>query len=188
MKQAHARMAHHMAAKGRGGGRRRGRHPEPPTTTTDELQAWFAGNVPDDWFTKPVQVRFDRDEIIVTGTLAKPKLDKGGDEELAARARAKAFREDSRDHRIAIAERAEATFVRKVSWIVAIGKTEIEYTTASAPVMTRLRMDERAVLDTLIDAGVARSRSDALAWSVRLVAENESEWIDKLREGPASSN
>jgi hypothetical protein len=48
--------------------------------------------------------------------------------------------------------------------------------------MTRLRMDERRVLDTLVDAGVARSRSHALGWCVRLVAEHESQWIEKLQE------
>jgi len=42
-------------------------------------------------------------------------------------------------------------------------------------------MRERAVLDTLIDAGVARSRSEALAWCVRLVARHQEEWIDQLR-------
>ncbi len=186
MKQGHKMKGRHMGpppGRGRGGGgRRRGRHPEPPMTSTEELQAWFAGNIPDDWFTDPVQIRFDRDEVIVTGALAKPKLDKGGDEELAARARAGAFREESRDQRIAIAERAEATFLRKVSWAVTVGETETEYSTAAAPVMTRLRIEERAVLDTLIAAGVARSRSEALAWTVRLVADNESEWIDKLRD------
>ena len=40
----------------------------------------------------------------------------------------------------------------------------------------------RQVLDTLVDAGVARSRSDALAWSVRLVGEHADEWLGKLRE------
>jgi hypothetical protein len=38
------------------------------------------------------------------------------------------------------------------------------------------------VLDTLVDAGVARSRSDALAWCVRLVHQHEGEWIDQLRD------
>lgn len=200
MKQRHMK-GRHMAppqGRGRGGGRRRrGRHPEPPATTTEELAAWFAGNVPDDWFTKAVSIRFDRDEIIVTGELAKPKVDDGVDLTLAATERAKAFREDTREQRIAIAERAEATFLRKVSWVVTCADVEVEYTTAAAPVMTRLRMEERQVLDTLIDAGVARSRSEALAWTVRLVAENESDWIAKLRdamtdlealrkEGPAS--
>lgn len=48
--------------------------------------------------------------------------------------------------------------------------------------MTRLRQPERLVLDTLVAAGVARSRSDALGWCVRLVGTHESDWIDKLRE------
>ena len=188
-----------MGPPRRGGGKRRGRgrHPEPPATSTEELSAWFAGNVPDDWFTAPVKIRFDRDEIIVTGDLAKPKVDDGVDLGLAAQARAGAFREETREQRIAIAERTEMTFLRKVSWVVTCADTEVEYTTAAAPVMTRLRMEERQVLDTLIDAGVARSRSEALAWTVRLVAENEADWIAKLRdamtdlealrkEGPAS--
>jgi hypothetical protein len=48
--------------------------------------------------------------------------------------------------------------------------------------MTRLRMPEREVLDTLVDAGVARSRSHALAWCVRLVAERQEDWLADLRE------
>ena len=51
--------------------------------------------------------------------------------------------------------------------------------------MTRLRMPEREVLDTLIDAGVARSRSEALAWCVRLVRDHEGDWIDQLRDALA---
>ena len=38
------------------------------------------------------------------------------------------------------------------------------------------------MLDTLVDAGVARSRSDALAWSVKLVGEHTEEWLTKLRD------
>jgi hypothetical protein len=48
--------------------------------------------------------------------------------------------------------------------------------------MTRLRMRERRVLDTLVDAGVARSRSHALAWCVRLVAERQDDWLSDLRD------
>lgn len=151
------------------------------TTSTGELSAWFAGNLPDDWFTEPVTVVFDRDEIMVTGQLPMPKLDDDADRLVAATERMAGFRETTRHARIAIAERAEATFQRKVSWIVACGGETMAYTVASVPVMTRLHMDERRLLDTLIDAGVARSRSEALAWSVRLVAENEAEWLDKLR-------
>ena len=43
--------------------------------------------------------------------------------------------------------------------------------------MTRLRQPQRMVLDTLVDAGVARSRSDALAWCVRLVGQHEDDWL-----------
>ncbi len=71
------------------------------------------------------------------------------------------------------------------------------FTTASVPVMTRLRLAERQVLDTLIDAGIARSRSEALAWCVRLVGRTRRPgsascarpWthVAKVRaEGPAS--
>lgn len=56
------------------------------------------------------------------------------------------------------------------------------WTHVSAPVMTRLRQPERIVLDTLVDAGVARSRSDALGWCVRLVGQHERDWIARLRE------
>jgi len=37
------------------------------------------------------------------------------------------------------------------------------------------------VLDTLVASGVARSRSHALAWCVRLVAERQEDWLKDLR-------
>ena len=81
-----------------------------------------------------------------------------------------------------IADEAEARFARKVAWGARCGTEEELFTTLSVPVMTRLRLPERQVLDTLVDAGVARSRSHALAWCVRLVGDHEGEWIDQLRE------
>ena len=82
---------------------------------------------------------------------------------------------------MAIARAAEDSFAQKVSWGARCGDVAVIFTTASVPVMTRLRLSERRVLDTLIDAGVARSRSEALAWCVRLVGEKEEEWIHELR-------
>jgi hypothetical protein len=55
------------------------------------------------------------------------------------------------------------------------------FTSLGVPVMTRLRIGERQVLDTLIAAGVARSRSEALAWCVRFVGQKETDWLEELR-------
>jgi hypothetical protein len=147
------------------------------------LQGWFAGQLPDNWFAGPAEVTFDNDEILVTGQLPGPDVggDAGEETRTAAEAsRIERFREDTRQQRMRIADEAERRYRRKVSWGASCGTTTRTFTTASVPVMTRLRMPERGVLDTLIDAGIARSRSEALAWCVRLVRRNESEWIAEL--------
>ena len=69
-----------------------------------------------------------------------------------------------------------------MSWGVRCGDAERRFTVANVPVMTRLLLDERQVLDTLIDGGIARSRSEALAWCVKLVGDKQAEWIDELRQ------
>lgn len=135
--------------------------------------AWFAARVPDSWFSEPVEMTVDRDEILVLGPLAETP---------DARMAVKRFRGETREARMALAHEAEHRFGRKVSWAVRCGDERFVFTHLAVPVMTRLRMPERAVLDTLIDAGVARSRSEALAWCVRLVSRNEAEWMDRLRQ------
>lgn len=148
------------------------------------MQGWFAGRIPDGWFTGPPDVTADADEILVVGELAAPASPKGADAraKAAARAgRAKQFREDTRAARMAIADEAEHRFRRKVSWGVECGGDRYVFTNVSVPVMTRLRMRERGVLDTLIEAGVARSRSEALAWCVRLVATHQESWLEDLK-------
>jgi hypothetical protein len=155
--------------------------PVPPAT---KLRGWFAGRLPDGWFTGPPEVSHDRDEIVVVGALPEPDAGDADPETVAAarRARIQGFREDTRSMRMRIADEAEARFARKVAWGARCGDEEELFTTLSVPVMTRLRLPERQVLDTLVDAGVARSRSHALAWCVRLVGDHEGEWIDQLRE------
>lgn len=153
--------------------------------THDELTAWFRGSLPDTWYIAPVEVQADRDEVLVLGTLAEPQLgdDLGAEARLVAlEARIAAHREETREHRIRMAREAEQRFGRKVAWAARCGDRTVLFTTASVPVMTRLRMPERAVLDTLIDAGIARSRSEALAWCVRLVGQHQGDWIAELRE------
>jgi len=153
------------------------------------VAAWFAGRIPDGWFDGPATLQVDPDELQVVGTLPAPALAEGAGEDevrVAEQARISGFREESRGARMRIAEEAQPAFGRTVSWGARCGGTEVLFTTAGVPVMTRLRMADRKALDTLIDAGVARSRSEALAWCVRLVAEHEADWITELRTAMAS--
>ncbi len=149
-----------------------------------ELGGWFAGRTPEGWFEKPPEVMTDRDEIQVIGVIPDVEVESGAGAaaiEGARTGRIERFRADTRGVRMRIAGEAEHTFGKKVSWGAQCGSLRAIFTHLSLPVMTRLRMPERLVLDTLVDAGVARSRSDALGWCVRLVAANESEWIEDLR-------
>ncbi len=151
----------------------------------ERLTGWFAGRLPDDWFEGPPEVTADRDEILVVGTLASPEVPEDASDDLLGAAiagRIDGFRKDTRQQRMSIADEAQHRFRRKVSWGVECGDQRELFTTLSVPAMTRLGMRERHVLDTLVDAGVARSRSHALAWCVRLVAERQDEWLKDLRE------
>ena len=84
-----------------------------------------------------------------------------------------------------IADEAEARYGRTLSWGASIGETREVFTHLAAPAMTRLRQDQRRVLDTLVDSGVARSRSEALAWCVQLVGEHADAWLGELRTAMA---
>lgn len=144
---------------------------------SDDIKGWLSGRLPEDWFTTAPDISVDRDEVLVVGPLAAPETDS----EAAELGRIKRFREETREQRIGIAREVEKRFGRSVAWGASCGGTRQLFTTLSVPVMTRLRQPERLVLDTLVDAGVARSRSDALAWSVRLVGQHSAEWLAELR-------
>ncbi len=156
-----------------------------PEDSSEEARGWFTGRLPQDWFTGQVEVSVDREEITVVGTLPAPEVAAdASDAERAAAAdgRARQFRESTRDARIGIAREAEHRFGRKVAWGVEVDGRRQLFTHLAVPVMTRLRQPERLVLDTLVAAGVARSRSEALAWSVRLVGTNADAWLGELRQ------
>ena len=171
----------------------------------EQIRGWLTGRLPGDWFQGAPEILIDREEITVIGHLPNPGTSAaagdgkgaqakgaaaaegageraGAEAEAAAIARSRRFRAETRDERIEIARQAEHTFGRKLSWGVICDNYKVMFTTLSIPVMTRLRQSERRVLDTLVDAGVARSRSDALGWCVRLVGEHEDSWLSDLRE------
>jgi len=158
-------------------------------TAQDEIRAWFAGRLPDEWFTGPAEISVDREEILVVGTLADPDVAQDADEAArtsAAGGRISRWREQTREDRIGIAQSAEHRFGRKVAWGAKCHSTSTPFTHLAVPVMTRLRQPERQVLDTLVESGVARSRSEALAWSVRLVGQHTEDWLAELRTVMAS--
>ena len=150
---------------------------------SDEIKGWVTGRVPADWYQGAPEVSVDREEIMVVGTLKEAKVDGNEDAQKAAAAgRVKQHREDTRGKRMQISNEAEHRFERPISWGVKVGEKTFLFTHLSIPVMTRLRQKERAVLDSLVDAGVARSRSEAVAWCIRLVDQHESDWLKELRE------
>jgi hypothetical protein len=170
--------------RGRGPGGRGRPDPTPPVERA-EVAGWLAGRLPDSWFTGPVELTIDRDEITVVGTLAEPEAGEG-DPGAARAGRIARFREETRPQRMAIADAAQERYGRSVAWGAACGDERELFTTMSVPVMTRLRQAERLVLDTLVDSGVARSRSEGLAWAVRLVGQHADEWLTELRSAMES--
>ncbi|MDP9443270.1 MAG: hypothetical protein M3P83_02535 [Actinomycetota bacterium] len=155
-----------------------------PDPTHQQWLSWLQARMPADWYAGQPEVTVDRDEVLVVGPLSEPPVDaKASPAERAAAesGRIARFRADTRDRRIDIARKLEHLTGRKVAWGARCGQTRTVFTNLSAPVMTRLRQPERIVLDTLVDAGVARSRSDALAWCVRLVNRHSEAWLADLR-------
>ena len=151
----------------------------------ERVRGWFAGRLPEDWQGTAPHVTIDREEITVVLVLPDVQLADGASEaelEEARAGRARGFREDTREQRMRIAREAERRYERKVAWGVEVGGRRELWTNVAAPVMTRLRQPQRLVLDTLVDAGVARSRSEALAWCVRLVGQHEADWLAELRD------
>jgi hypothetical protein len=164
--------------------RERRDHPD-SADIAGELRGWFAGRLPAGWFDGVPEIVVDREEVTVVGTLAEPETGAGAsDAERAAahRGRATAFREETREQRIVLAREVEHRYGRAVAWGVQVGDDRMLFTHLAVPVMTRLRQPERQVLDVLVGAGVARSRSDALAWCVRLVDHHTDAWLADLRE------
>ena len=172
MKSHHTRGARY----GRPGGWQQAQQPD-----ASGAAEWFAGRLPEAWFDGDPTVIVDREEITVIGKLAEPESSGKEESEARAEGRVSRFREETRSERMHIADEAQDRYGRKVSWGVEVGGERILFTHIAVPVMTRLKQPERQVLDTLVDAGVARSRADALAWSVKLVGEHTEEWLAKLR-------
>jgi hypothetical protein len=151
----------------------------------ETITAWLTGRLPDDWFEGAPEVAVDKDEITIVGRVPLPELPADADDKARRAAeigRIKRWREDTREARMRVADEGQHHFGRSFAWGARCGDSRVIFTNLSVPVMTRLRQPDRVVLDTLVDAGVARSRSDALAWCVRLVGQHEADWLQQLKD------
>src|ERR1700674_98126 len=79
------------------------------------IKGWFAGRLPDGWFTG-VEVSVEDDQVVVLGTLPAPNVGSTPEEkEGAAAGRIARFREETRGERIGIAREAEERFQQYVT-------------------------------------------------------------------------
>ena len=147
----------------------------------DEIKGWLAGRIPEAWGATVTDIQSDAQEILVTVRLADV-TGVEGDADAARQGRIQQFRETTRDPRIQIAEEAQRKFGRVLSWAAECGEQKKAFTNLALPVMTRLRLPEREVLDALVDSGIARSRAHALAWCVALVRQHEGDWFKELQD------
>lgn len=150
-----------------------------------EIQGWLSGRIPAEWEATVAALQMDEHEVLLTLRL-KDVENVEGDLEAARLGRIQQFRESTRDARIQISQEAQRKFTKVISWGAECGDTRQLFTHLALPVMTRLRLSEREVLDALVSAGIARSRAHALAWCVALVRQHQGDWLQELREAMES--
>jgi len=99
------------------------------TADLGSIQSWFAGRLPDGWFSG-ADVTIEDDQIVVLGKLPEDSLPKGDDaqRESFASGRVARFREETRGHRIAIAREAEERFDKNVTWGAVLGGVTKRFT------------------------------------------------------------
>lgn len=151
----------------------------------DEIRGWLSGRVPNEWGVTVGELKMDEHEVLAMLRLGDVQ-NVEGDLDAARLGRIQQFREDTRDARIKISQEAQRKFGKIVSWAAECGEVTQIFTHLALPVMTRLRLPEREVLDALVEAGIARSRAHALAWCVALVREHQGDWLKDLKQAMES--
>ncbi len=129
-----------------------------------------------------VAVYPDEVVIVLHPDIELPQADTPDQQRRSEQALIAQQREATRTQRIKVAKELQRILKLPIAWGMRIGESEMLFTTRSAPVMTRLGRVERDVLDTLVAAGVAETRSSALAYTVRAFALEHGEWLAEVRE------
>jgi hypothetical protein len=150
---------------------------------TQEIQRWLQERLPAQLLAGTPEVSVYDDEVVLLLPIATDSAEAaaGDDTREAGLRQIGRRREETRRLRIQIAQELQEIVGRPVAWGMRVGDTSALFTTRSAPVMTRLGRAERDVLDTLVAAGVADTRSSALAYTVRAFAAEHADWLAEVR-------
>lgn len=149
-----------------------------------EVSQWVYARLPAALLSGPPEVALYDDEVVIVlpivgapgGAAAGPNEQRQAEFRLIAERR-----EETRQLRMKLARELQKQLDLPIAWGMRVGGSEVLFTTRSAPVMTRLGRAEREVLDTLVAAGVADTRSAALAYAVRAFALEHADWIAEVR-------
>ena len=155
---------------------------------TTELRSWVQGRLPANLLANPPEVTIYDDEAVVVLPIRDDQIDAALFDEDRRQAELQLIarrREETRLLRMKVARELQKLVERPVAWGMRAGSSIVLFTTRSAPVMTRLGRAERDVLDTLVAAGVADTRSAALAYAVRAFAAEHGDWLAEVREAIA---
>ncbi len=129
------------------------------------------------------EIILDADELLIILNLSSETLVGEGEAlKNAEQALIERQRSETRTLRIQLGRNLERTFGCAVSWGMRAGGTVQLFTPNTIAVMTRLAHTERQVLDTLIAANVANTRSAALGYIVRTFAAEHHDWLNKVQE------
>ena len=142
-----------------------------------QIREWLNTNL-NDLYQEPVEASISDGELMLIGKL---KVEGETTEEEAQR-HIQQHREESRPRRMALAHELERMTGLVVAWGVRCGQVTGYFSSRNVPVMTRLGRAERDVLDTLVLAGVARNRSQAVNWAIQSFARGRRDWLRQLRE------
>jgi hypothetical protein len=148
-----------------------------------ELSRWLLSQLPASVAGGNPEITIEADELLIILNLNTDSL-KGEGEALRKREQEliERQRSETRKLRIQLGRHLEQISGCVVSWGMRAGGTVQRFTMNTATVMTRLSAPERQVLDTLIAANVANTRSAALAYVVRTFAAEHQDWLNRVQE------
>jgi hypothetical protein len=148
-----------------------------------ELTQWLLSQLPASVVGSDPEITINADELLITLNLnTETLMGKGEALKNAEHALIEHQRSETRTLRIQLGRHLERTYGCAVSWGMRAGGTVQLFTTNTTAVMTRLSRTERQVLDTLIAANVANTRSAALGYIVRTFAIEHQEWLNQAQE------